>query len=208
MWRSVLRILLTTVMVAGLTHHAPAQSTESPLPVPGVFLVAARELRDPNFAETIVFLVDHDKDGSVGLVINRPTEAPLGKVFPESQVFAGMSDLLFIGGPVEGHRVLSLIDSDRDLPDSREIIDRVRLCWSLDVLTALVQGGNRPFRVYAGYSDWAPGQLDMEIARSDWRVISGGRSIIFGEPEGIWERLINRDSSVVVMGDRNRAAVP
>jgi putative transcriptional regulator len=162
-------------------------------PAPGKFLVAAQGLGDPNFRQAVVLLIDHDEDGSWGLVINRPTPLRLRDLLPEEKMFRGREDTLLAGGPVAPTQLLALFRSARPLRDSRPVFDDVHLTWSRETLRRLGTARQGSLRLYAGYAGWGPGQLEVEITRGDWHVMSADAEVIFSEHlEGVWELLVRR----------------
>ncbi len=168
----------------------------------GKLLVAARALRDPNFAETVVLLVDVNDRGTIGLVLNRRTKAPLSKVFPLPEDSKIGADPVYSGGPVEPAGALALLASDKPSEGARRIFDGVYLASSRPLLDkALAEGrdANR-FRVYLGYGGWAPGQLEAEVELGAWRVLAAKTGLVFdAEPDSLWDRL-NRLAKTEIAG--------
>ena len=157
----------------------------------GRFLVATRELKDPNFSESVVLLIDYNRNGALGLVINRPTEVSLSTVFPEMEGFRQRTDNLFIGGPVAANHLMLLIRSDNQLEDSLHILEDIYITSSQAVFQKMAEERRWQFRVYAGHAGWAPGQLDQEVSRGDWHILSADAETIFEKaPSEIWPELI------------------
>ncbi len=167
------------------------------LPSAGRLLVAAPVLADPNFHRTVILLLDHDEEGSLGVVLNRPSHVPVRAVLPSWDGRTTGTDVLFTGGPVaddsalalgllpgpvdgpepEGFRRVAgpfgLVDLDLDPDDSVTHLDAVR--------------------IYTGYSGWAAGQLEDEVAEGAWYVVDGGPGDVFDPaPEGLWVRVLRR----------------
>jgi putative transcriptional regulator len=161
------------------------------------FLVAARGMRDPNFAQTVVILIDHGAQGAFGLIVNRPTRHTLAEIWPE---IAGLdAHPVFWGGPVFPNRLLFLLRSDDAPQEMRRVIPGVHLGSDELTLKRIIAEGEEEFRTYAGYSGWAPGQLDNEISRGDWHLVPAeGRFIFDPEPDEIWDELIQRVDIQVV----------
>lgn len=166
----------------------------------GKFLIASRDLRDPNFSETVVLLVDYERGGAMGLIINRPTEVKLAEAFPDMTGVQGRSDRVYIGGPVARGHMLLLIQSDTPPEESRHVFENVYVSSSRAGLERMIDGakpGER-FRVYAGYAGWAPGQLDQEIFRGNWHLLQADAETIFEKASSdIWPELINRSEMLV-----------
>jgi putative transcriptional regulator len=173
----------------------------------GKLLVAARGMQDPNFAETVVLLVDYGAEGSWGLVINRPTTVKLSELFAKDSFLRRRRDTLHYGGPVEPARILILLRSSAALPDSRSLFEDVRLAWSPEALKGLGDPEKAELRVFAGYAGWATGQLETEIARGDWLVLPAEPALVFSEtPKALWQTLQARRPLPVTEAGRAETA--
>jgi len=161
----------------------------------GHFLVASRQLRDPNFAESVVLLIDYDQDGAMGVVINRPTNVRLSSVFPEFDELRERPDTVFVGGPVAKNQVLLLIRSGSPIEESHHVVEDMYVSASRKVLQHVIDhtGVIQRFRVYAGYAGWGAGQLDREVSNGDWLVLQADTLTVFDkEPSEVWPDLIGR----------------
>ncbi len=164
----------------------------------GKFLVAGRQLIDPNFSETVILLTSYDWHGAVGLVINRPADIKLAKVLPDIKGIRRHKDTIYIGGPVERDQLFMLIRSDSQYADTLKVSGDIYVSMSREVLQRLVNntGTGEKFRVYAGYSGWGSGQLVHEIDRGDWHIINADAETVFDKDVTlIWQELINRTSA-------------
>jgi putative transcriptional regulator len=151
-------------------------------------LVAAPPLDDPNFDRTVVFVLEHDSAGAVGLVINRPTRRTVGAGIEPWLAHSDAPRVVFGGGPVEPH-VLIAIALTRVDDDSASDIDTIDLTDDPD----LAAGELRHLRIYSGYSGWGPGQLDDEIAAGAWLVVDAEIDDVFDvEPTAAWRRVLAR----------------
>ena len=160
----------------------------------GIFLVAKKEILDPNFRETVV-LVRPIPGGAIGVIINRPTDIPLGKLFPDDPVLKESDNNVYIGGPVYPRSLVFIFRSNEQLRLTLHMMDDIYLGLSLDLLQELLSNPQPPGRlkVYAGHSGWGQGQLQNEIERGDWYVVPADAGVIFEmEPEKIWPELIKR----------------
>lgn len=161
----------------------------------GKFLVASRKLKDPNFREAVVLLIDYQVHGALGLVINHPTEARLSSLLPEIEGLSRRMDRIFLGGPVGRGGLMMLIQSTRKPENSRPVFDGIYVSSSMRVLKQMTEdpAPKDKFRVYVGYSGWAPGQLDREVLRGDWHVLKAETETVFNRaPSKIWDELIDR----------------
>jgi putative transcriptional regulator len=160
----------------------------------GRLLVAEPWLSDPNFARTVVFMIEHHREGAVGVVLNRPTEVAIAEVLADWQQLVNAPPVLHIGGPVEQGSVLGLGWSERDAPvvGWSEIIDRVGTL-DLHVEPAMLVGELAAVRLFAGYSGWGPGQLDGELDEGAWFVVDALPPDVFDpDPETLWRRVLRR----------------
>jgi putative transcriptional regulator len=161
-----------------------------------VLLLSMPQMMDPNFARTVVLLTDYTEDGAFGLVVNRPMTDPAWTVVKTDPPVRVDPDLkLYVGGPVDPQRTWVLM-SEAQGPDEeqREIVPGVLLSVSHELTLQLLQAPpSTKSRVIVGYSGWAPGQLDKEIAASSWLVTDVDPRLIFGvPPEQMWETAIRR----------------
>jgi putative transcriptional regulator len=180
----------------------------------GVFLVASRQLLDPNFSQTVVILIEYGSDGAVGLIINRQSDIRLSKVLPDMKALRKRKDTVFIGGPVGVDQLLILVHSGSVPEDSYRVIEDVYVISNLDVLGDMVKqkGSGGEFRAYAGYAGWSAGQLDSEVARGDWYVITADTESIFSQaPQEVWPRLTERSTAQwtkAIEHTAERASIP
>ncbi len=177
------------------THaFPPPQRTAGMRPAKGRFLVAVRELRDPNFAQTIILLTKYGEDGAMGLIVNRSTDVKLAGIL-ELEGVEKRTETIFAGGPVERSAVLLLARSETQLEKSDSIFGDVYLSANRALLEKYIAGseGDESFRLYAGYSGWAAGQLDFEMERGSWHVFPADADTVFStRPSKVWERWIER----------------
>lgn len=161
----------------------------------GKFLVAARQLIDPNFRETVVLLVEYGLEGAMGVVINRPSNVTLASVFPDIKELKQRKDIIYVGGPVAINQMLLLIGS-KTAPDQATPVSKgVYISSSWKVLERLMKktGKDERFRLFAGYAGWAPSQLDFERTRGDWHVLKAEAEMVFSQnPDDLWPELIRR----------------
>jgi putative transcriptional regulator len=197
---AALVLLLGWNLLTPLVHvkegkpHADVSPTE---PAKGRFLVASRRLADPNFAETVVLLLAYEAAGAIGVVINRPTDVPLGSVLSDVEGLRDRPDPVYLGGPVARNVLLALIRAAQQPESSRAVFDGVYVSGNREALRkALGKTGKQDrVRVYAGYAAWGPGQLDREVTHGDWHVAAADAAMVFGmKASAIWPKLIQRFS--------------
>ena len=147
-----------------LTHH---------------FLIAMPAMADPHFAHTLTFVCEHNEDGALGIVVNRPTEMTLAALFEQA---LGRSPVLY-GGPVQMDRGFVLHRPLGNWQSTLAVSDDLGLTTSKDVLEAMARGeGPRDVLVSLGYAGWGAGQLEQELAQNAWLTVDADADVIFGLP--------------------------
>jgi putative transcriptional regulator len=178
-----------SLVVAGLlTGALPGALHGAERIRPGVFLYAAPGLPDPNFAESVVLLLEHNDDGSLGVIINRPTKIPPREVVPELGDLKDQGVILHWGGPVQPGAVMALLRSGV----GRRVITGVHLGNDVDELKRAALRPDAPTRVriYAGYAGWTAGQLAEEVRRDTWVIGPADAASVFSaDPEFLWRRV-------------------
>jgi putative transcriptional regulator len=157
----------------------------------GQLLVAGPALLDPNFHRTVVLVCEHDEDGAMGLVLNRPSPIPADQAIPELGAALGPEDRLWVGGPVQTTSVVVLADFE-DASEGMAVAGHVGLVLPdtnlEDVATAV-----RRARAFLGYAGWGGGQLDGEVASEDWIVADFAAEDAFtDEPDQLWSLVLGR----------------
>lgn len=165
-------------------------------PLGGRLLVSTPLLGDPHFARTVVYLLEHDGGGTVGVILNRPSHTPVGQVLPSWHDAVSEPSVVFNGGPVQPDGALCLgqvaAADPADEPGVRPVVDGVATV-DLDGDVATIAGRTRQLRVFAGHSGWAPDQLDAEIAEGAWWVVTGYPGDLFSDdPKPMWSRVLRR----------------
>jgi len=154
------------------------------------FLIAMPELADPNFAHTVTLICEHNQDGALGIVINRPAELNLGEVLDQlglGDIDSGLREKrIFSGGPVQPDRGFVLHDGDADWDSSLPVSDQIRVTTSRDILEALARGnGPGKYLLALGYAGWAAGQLEQEMAANAWLCVPAEATLVF---DTAWEQ--------------------
>jgi putative transcriptional regulator len=161
----------------------------------GMLLVATPALLDPNFADTVVLLLDVDENGALGVVLNRPSAVPVADVLADWQEIVAEPEVLFHGGPVstEGALAVALLRSEDDVPVGfREVSGQLGLV-DLDTPVELLDGSLAGMRIFAGYAGWGAAQLDGEIAEGSWYVVpSQPRDAFRLDPTDLWRDVLRR----------------
>ena len=180
--------------LAAPTRAPAAQRVTEMRPAKGRFLVAVRSLLDPNFAQTVILLTKYGEDGAMGLIVNRSTDIELASLLALEGV-EKRTETIFIGGPVERSAILLLVRSETHPEKAEQIVGDVYLSADRVLLEKYIAGpeGDERFRLYSGYSGWAAGQLDFEMARGSWHVFPGDAETVFStRPSKVWRQWIER----------------
>ncbi len=165
--------------------------SSSPIDLTNQFLIAMPSMRDDHFAGTVVYLCEHNERGALGLVINRPTDIDLPKLFSKVDLKLARDDLadapVFYGGPVQTERGFVLherLDEEGGhYASTLRINGGLEMTTSRDVLEALSHGaGPRKVFIALGYSGWSAGQLEEEIGRNGWLTVAAQPELIFDTP--------------------------
>src|SRR5690242_5352079 len=135
--------------------------------VRGQLLVAGPTLLDPNFWRTVVLVVEHNEEGALGLVLNRPSETNVGDAVPELSPLVEPEEQLYIGGPVQPSAVIVLAEFEDPADAALLAFEDVGVLGrgpAADEPSAGLRAG----RAFLGHAGWGPGQLDGELERGDW----------------------------------------
>jgi putative transcriptional regulator len=154
-----------------------------------ILIVARGNLPDPNFADSIVLVMNNLGPGPVGIVINRPMPIPVSRLFPDIERLAQVRDKVYFGGPVDFGSVWFLFRAPTPPEHSIQACEGVYLSADRELLLQLL-GRNKPMdslRIFLGHAGWAPGQLEAEIERHDWTSKRAEMEAIFsGKSEHPW----------------------
>jgi putative transcriptional regulator len=184
--RKAAAVLAALLLLIGASWPTVAQDTKR---LTAILLVAKGELRDPNFADSVVLVMNNLGPAPVGLVVNRPTEIPVAHLFPDLKRLAQVHDKVYFGGPVDLESVWFLFRAVKPPEHAVQAFAGIYLSSSRDLLVQLL-GRDKPMdglRIFIGHSGWAPGQLETEIARGAWTLERADPDAIFrGKPEHPW----------------------
>lgn len=162
----------------------------------GKLLVASPTLMAPEFFRTVIAVLDHSDEGALGVIINRPGDAPLLDVVPPVAEIASAPAVLFSGGPVEPNVAIALGVTDGEATSEawRSVIGPL-VTVDLDYDPAMLAASLRELRVFAGYAGWAGGQLEGEIDDGSWFVVDrlpGDAFVDF--PDHLWSAVLRRQA--------------
>ncbi len=160
--------------------------------IKGKLLVAMPVLSDPNFWQTVVLICEHNEEGSLGLVMNRPMPVTVSTLIEGLPRLTG-TEPVYAGGPVAQSGMLVLCRGHRVL-EEHAILEDVFLARDADVLKLpQVLGDHGEARCYLGYAGWSAGQLSSEFQSGGWRMISADSALLFDlEPTAFWPEMMRR----------------
>ena len=159
-------------------------------------IVASPPLDDSNFDRSVVYVIDHNDEGAIGVVINRPLADP--DLEPITRWSDSLTEppVIFNGGPVDPSALIALgvtqNSTEREIEGAVQVADRV---WSIDLAgdPAVVAPHFAGIRIFSGYAGWSSGQLDAEIDAGGWIVLAAETNDVFGnQPADLWRRVLNR----------------
>ncbi len=173
-------------------------SDTSKLSLRGYLLIATPRLDDPNFSRAVILLIQHDENGAMGVILNRPLDKTIGEAWRQvSDQSVDNTQPLHEGGPCPGPLLaLHQVEAHSDLLVTRDICVAI----SSESVTALVEGNVEPIKFVFGNAGWSPGQLEEEIRQGAWLLNPAAPEKVFGRTENLWLGL-TRDAT-------RRATVP
>jgi len=159
------------------------------------FLIAMPNLADPNFSETLTLICEHNDEGALGFVVNRPAGIPLSELLDQQGLeytpTPGITDApLYQGGPVDIERGFILHSPERAWATTMKVSDDFAITSSRDIIEDTLRGeGPREIMYLLGYAGWAPGQLEQEMAENAWLTTEASADIVFRTPvESRWKK--------------------
>jgi putative transcriptional regulator len=190
------------------TRDAAKDTVKDPASLAGQLLIATPTMGDPRFAQTVILMARHDREGAFGIVINRPLgERSLAQLL---EALGKKSDnqpapddpasqrrvRIFAGGPVQPELGFVLHSAEFRLPETQTIDAHIALTASREILRALARPpgeGPRHSLIAFGYAGWGPGQLEGELASRAWFTAPADSRLVFEEPrEKVWEIAVSR----------------
>jgi putative transcriptional regulator len=165
----------------------------------GVFLVAKPDLADPNFSRTVVLVTQTEDFSTVGVIVNRPTTLKLSQFLADPGLDTGKyQDAVFLGGPVMRNALIAVFLSDTPPAAAAfHVLPGLYMTMHTDNVKTLLASDGRRYRLFAGFSGWAPRQLKSEFDREGWFVLPADAETVFrADTSGMWEELVRRVSAL------------
>jgi len=158
----------------------------------GKLLIASPRLVDPNFDRTVVLILQDDEEGTVGVVLNRPTTEKIEDHLPEWSARAARPGLVHYGGPVAPQTAIGVGGGAEGMAVG------VPGLGLIDLGNSPADDGP-PVRVYSGYAGWGQGQLSDELTMGSWYVVQAAPDDPFDAPEGMWRRVLRRQAGSLAL---------
>jgi putative transcriptional regulator len=183
-------LLSASLLNAGLS---PPEGAPSPPSLAGQLLIATPQMGDPRFYQTVILVVRHDRNGALGIIINRPLQdrslASLLPALGEKDAGVAGSIRIFAGGPVQPEIGFVLHSPDYHRPETVEIDGRVAMTSSVQVLRDIANGrGPSKSLIAFGYAGWTSDQLEGELRQRAWFTAEDDQKLIFDEDRNkVWE---------------------
>ena len=194
----MLRFALPWLLLLALAGPAAAQVG----PANGLLLVASPGLKDPRFRQTVVLVTQAPDASTVGVILNRPTQVKLPELrrdVPGTR----HAEPLYFGGPVMERTVIALFKT-AEAPERAvfHVHRGIYLSMHPQIIEPLLAMPPARLRLFAGFSGWAPNQLQGELERKDWHVLPVTEDVLFrSNPAGLWEEMLER-ARVTIRGKR------
>jgi len=195
----VLLCAISTGFWSGLLQADQLEAAPPAAESSSFMLVASQQMPDPRFRKTVLVVTRHGNTGPIGVIVNRPQNVKLGKIFPSYPAAAEMK--LFYGGPAYIKQLYYLVRGGESVTGALAVSSNIYLAYDLPTLDELLSGKRtyKDLRVMHGLASWAPGQLEYEIQIGSWYVLPLDEAVIFDRaPEQMWQELFNRANSIVL----------
>ncbi len=175
----------------------------------GHALVASPYLTDPNFLRSVVYLLRHDEDGAIGLILNRPMLTTVGELLAQ---LTGQSidnqRPVFCGGPVDGPLMLLQACETEAVPSIYIASDQDRILEICDPSFPDQHSGGAEYRVFDGYAGWAAHQLEEEMRGGGWLLWEIPAEQLFADPEELWRDAVRRIGRDILAGGIDPSRMP
>ena len=192
---TVAAILLPATLYAALP--TPAEAPEQQF-LTGQLLIASPTMGDPRFLQTVILMVRHDRNGALGIIINRPIgDRPLAQLLEalgENDPGVAGTVRIFAGGPVQPDIGFVLHSTDYHRSDTLDIDGHVAMTSSREILRDIGnQRGPNKSLIAFGYAGWAPGQLEGDLAHGFWYTTPQDANLVFDDDrDDVWDHAMKR----------------
>lgn len=194
-------LTIAPILVVLLSRPIPGSQAAPETPdqrLKGKFLVATSHMSDPRFRQTVLLIVEHDENGALALILNRPAgRVKLAELLEDPSLASPDGDgvAVYFGGPMELDLAFILHSPDVVLESSRIVAEGVAFSTDPEMLRLVADGrGPAQLLLASGYAGWAPGQLEEELSHASWLTVDAEAALVFApDPSRIWKQLIDRN---------------
>ena len=181
------RILFLIVAALLLAGAARADDDDG-----AMLLVAHPGLRDFDYRQTVIFAAPAPNGGHIGVIINRPTRASLGSLFPEHEPSKKVIDPVYYGGPFSRGALVALVRGASTPGEGTVLMMKnLYIAFRANTIDRVIESRPNDARYYVGYVGWRPGELRGELDRGIWSVLAADPEIVFRKDmDGLWEELL------------------
>lgn len=156
----------------------------------GKLLVASPQMRDPNFSQTVVLMIQHESQGAFGVILNRPGDKTVEEVWQMiGKDSCDCQESVYVGGPVPGP--LIALHTSQSLSD-QQVLSGLYVTAQAAAFDALLNEPAATFRIYSGHAGWAAGQLEGELKLGGWLTVEATLNDVFSDPESLWRQVTSR----------------
>ena len=191
---SAARILLALALLVAAVAPAQAQAQENE----AMILVAHPSLRDFDYRQSVLVAAPAPNGGHIGVIINRPTRATLGSLFPEHEPSKKVLDPVYYGGPFSRGALVAIVRTDA-APGGGTVLlmKNLYMAFRANTIDQIIESRPNEARYYVGYVGWRPGELKGEVDRGLWSVLNADTDVIFRKDmEGLWEELLQQTKRI------------
>jgi putative transcriptional regulator len=191
--RAAAALLLAACLLACAGARAQQGKPEEPRPN-GLLLIAKPGLTDANFARTVVLITQTEDGGTVGVILNRPTQLRLQQFLSGEFDTSKYAEPVYAGGPVMRQALVAVFRSGAaPKAPAFHVLKGIYMTMHPDNIASLLSGAGARYRIYAGFAGWAPRQLQSEVMRDGWYFLQADEATIFRKDvENMWEELLER----------------
>jgi len=192
---------VATSVATSYSPLAPKRFISNPNPISfsqemqstqGKFLIASPKLADPNFARTVLLMIQHSEEGALGLILNRPLETTVRQACQQSLGEpCEVEDVLYQGGPCEGPL---MVLHGNELAKDADVVSGVFFTTEKSKIESLLRQKLGDARYFVGYAGWAPGQLEAEMEIESWLVAPAEATHVFQDTQNLWWKLMTRQT--------------
>jgi putative transcriptional regulator len=185
---AILAMLAAVCLGSGMRAQAAG-------PDDAIMLVAKPGLKGPLFGSSILLVKPIGGGRHIGFIVNKPTSATLGQLFPEHEPSKKVADPLYLGGPQELNKVFALVERhDGTHGDTVQMTQDLFLAVQVDAVDHIIEKEADHARFLVGLVSWAPGELDDELERGYWfKAEPDTKLLLRKKTEGLWDELRHRE---------------